>query len=570
MSAMTPHRRHLWMPGALPAAVAAGIAAAIAQALLTGRGGGPLGTEPGPPSDLAHLAAGAVAGGFVVLAHGLWRGSRPAARLAAGALTALGAVRLASGDHVVAAAVALAGAAVLLGARRRFRVGAGPDGIRVPMAIGATSLAGAWTLAVATSPSADRERGVVAAGAASAQWLWDGSWWLASGAPAAVALDALVAAAVAAAVAMLWRYVRPASTSDGHTAADHVRAARIVAAHGDDSLAPFALREDKCFHFSHGGLLAYRTLCGTAVVSGDAIGPPGSAPAILAAFEADAAARGWEIVVTGAAATHLDAYRRLGFRAVCVGEEAVVDPAAFSLAGRAMKSVRHAVTRQQRLGWTVDILPGEQLGSAVVDELAAVERDWRAAQPRLTGFAMSLGRLWGAAEDGRSLYVLGRDPGGTLRAFLRFAEYRGGLSLDVMRRAGESPNGLNDALVVAAIEHARARGLAAVSLNFAGFAHIMATGRRLAPAHRALRWLLTRAHGRFQLEQLVRFNQKFAPRWVPRYLVLRDPDRLPALGLRVLQAEAYVPGPRPRRLSASWRPAARPVAPGSSPTLPAP
>ena len=51
----------------------------------------------------------------------------------------------------------------------------------------------------------------------------------------------------------------------------------------------------------------------------------------------------------------------------------------------------------------------------------------------------------------------GRDADGRLRSFLRFASYRDGLSLDLMRRAGEEPNGLTEALVVAAIEHARER-----------------------------------------------------------------------------------------------------------------
>ena len=47
-----------------------------------------------------------------------------------------------------------------------------------------------------------------------------------------------------------------------------------------------------------------------------------------------------------------------------------------------------------------------------------------------------------------------------------------------MRRAAEVPNGLTEALVVAAIEHAKKRGLGSVSLNFAGFAHIMAADAR--------------------------------------------------------------------------------------------
>jgi len=182
---------------------------------------------------------------------------------------------------------------------------------------------------------------------------------------------------------------------------------------------------------------------------------------------------------------------------------------------------------------------------------------------------MALGPLWGAAEDARSLYATGRDPEGVIRAFVRFGVYRGGLSLDVMRRVGESPNGLTETLVVAVIERAQAEGLRAVSLNFAGFAHLMGRDRPLTRPQRMLRWLLARSHDRFQLERLVTFNKKFLPSWQPRYLVHQSSLDLPVAGLRVLQAESYVRAPRSPRLSARWEPASLPVFATTPPVRPA-
>ena len=176
-----------------------------------------------------------------------------------------------------------------------------------------------------------------------------------------------------------------------------------------------------------------------------------------------------------------------------------------------------------------------------------MEADWRSRQWRLIGFAMTLGRLAGTDDRDGGVYVLGRDADGRLRSFLRFASYRDGLSLDLMRRAGDEPNGLTEALVVAAIEHARELGLSAVSLNFAGFAHVMAADAALSRSQRLLRLCLRLCHGRFQLERLVRFNAKFFPRWQPRYLVYDGLTYLPLSALRVLQAEAYLPAPDPDR-----------------------
>ena len=141
---------------------------------------------------------------------------------------------------------------------------------------------------------------------------------------------------------------------------------------------------------------------------------------------------------------------------------------------------------------------------------------------------MTLGKLWAPDEDRPDgLYVLARNPDGELRSFLHFVRYEAGLSLDVMRRRGEEPNGLNEAMVVAALEHARAAGLREVSLNFAGCAHLMAPDDRLTLRRRLARFALRRVHGRFQLERLVRFNDKFFPVWRPRYLVYTGRARLP-------------------------------------------
>jgi lysyl-tRNA synthetase, class II len=347
---------------------------------------------------------------------------------------------------------------------------------------------------------------------------------------------------------------------DGHTVGERRRAAALVAEHACDSLDPFALRADKCFHFAAGGMLAYRVLGRTAVVSGDPIGPEASAPAILESFGALARRSGWTVALTGASERHLEAYRALGLRALQMGSEAVVDPREFSLDGRAVRKVRQSVTRVRRRGWSVEVVEARELTPPVAGALAAIERRWRAAQPRLVGFAMSLGKAWVADEDGGGLCVLARSPEGELRGFLHFVRYDGGLSLDVMRRVGEEPNGLNEAMVVAALEYARAAGLHEVSLNFAGCAHLVAPQERPTLRCRLARLALRRVHGRFQLERLVRFNDKFFPVWRPRYLVYAGRARLPLAALRVLQAEGYLRAPAGEPLRFPRRPPPTPAA----------
>jgi lysyl-tRNA synthetase class 2 len=530
---------------------------------------GRLAVDPAPLTALSNLLATVAGVGLLLVARGLWRGSRRAAQLAAGAL-ALAALTGLAGGSAVETVIEAALCALLIARLNAFPRGAATAVPRLAAVLAAAATGTGYALAVTTVLVADQVTGLSAALQAAAAWLLAGTWWLTLSTPVALALHAAVIVAVGAAAWWLHVLLRPGRADCGHTASDHERAASIVAAYASDSLDPFALREDKNYYFAHGGLLAYRTLRETAVVSGDPIGPPGRAPAILAAFAAAAAARGWDVVVTAASERHLAGYRALGLRTLCVGEEGVVDTARFSLEGSAMKSVRKAVRRVERHGWAVEVLTGRALSVDAVRAIDRLERAWRSSRPRLQGFAMTLGRLWGAQEDEDAVYVLGRDPGGELQAFLRFDRYPGGLSLDVMRRVGTEPNGVNEALIVAAIAYARAQGLAHVSLNFAGFSHILAPRGPLTRAERLSGRLLRLAHGRFQLDRLARFNQKFGPEWEARYLVYHHALGLPRAALRVLQAEAYVRAPRERHVHDRWRPAAAPISAGGPAAIPRP
>jgi lysyl-tRNA synthetase class 2 len=510
-------------------------------------------------TSLRHVLVLAGATGLLAVAWGLLMGRRPAAMLAAGALCAAAAVHVAHAEVPALAALEGLLAAGLVVDRQAFPAsGAGRTG-RGLGAMVAGGLGASYGIAYVELVS-DHRTGVGAAFTRSVSWLLAGGWWVRSTQPLALALDGLVVLVLVAGALLVKALLRPAEPSDGHSPEEHARAARVVARYARNSLDPFALREDKSFHFDHGGVLAYRTLGETAVVAGDPIGPPGSEAAILASFEELAMRRGWQVVLTGASSPCVDSYRGLGFRALQIGEEAVVDCRTFSLEGRRVRKVRQSVNRARRRGWSVDVVAASELTRADVDALAEIERAWRAAQPRLYGFAMTLGRLWGAEEDATAIYAVARDPRGHLRGFLRFARYARGLSLDVMRRSTDAPNGINEALIVAVIEQARDQGLEEVSLNFAGFAHVMTAAAELGAAHRLLRLCLRRVRGRFQLERLMAFNDQFLPGWRPRYLVYRAPVLLPLAGLRVLQAEAYVRPPRPCPRALRWQPLPDPVA----------
>ena len=123
-----------------------------------------------------------------------------------------------------------------------------------------------------------------------------------------------------------------------------------------------------------------------------------------------------------------------------------------------------------------------------------------------------------------------------------------------MRRDRSADAGLNELLIVAALQAAPDLGVQRVSLNFAAFRAALERGERLGagPISRAWRGLLLFASRWFQIESLYRFNAKFAPRWEPRFLVYPAAGDLPRIGVAALEAEAFIVWPR-MPLSWSWR-----------------
>ncbi|HEX6737410.1 MAG TPA: phosphatidylglycerol lysyltransferase domain-containing protein, partial [Vicinamibacteria bacterium] len=289
-----------------------------------------------------------------------------------------------------------------------------------------------------------------------------------------------------------------------------------------------------------------------------------------ASFMTHARAQGWGVAVAAASERLAEHARPLGLSALCVGEEAVVDPSAFTLEGRPMRKLRQSLSRARRHGWSFQVATTGELAAGDLEQLARLEHDWRRGQRRLQGFAMTLGRLGGAPEDQSMLHVLARSEHGRVGAVLRFAAYAGGYSLDAMRRSDDAPNGLTEALVCIALQHVRELGVAEVSLNFAGFGHLMAPSRPLTRRERAAQAALRVAHARFQLERLSAFSDKFGPAWQPRYLLYEGRASLVRSGLRALQAEAYVRAPRAPALERRWRPAAWPPPRGVPEWSPAP
>ncbi len=505
------------------------------------------------PPDLppgTHVVAVLVGLALLTLTPRLWRGTRTAVALTIAGICALAALDFARG-HEGEAMIELCLTVLLALGRSAFPLGCHnrPRMATVCAAVGAWGLA---YCALRIAPLTARHvldrvlHRPVTHVLRTAPPQLNANW--------ASVIDVLIFCAAVISVLALRSLLRPAPAINHHVETEYRAARQIVDRYGEDSLSPFLLRPDKALQFAAGGVLSYRVLGGTAIVSADPVAPGDAAPEVLASFMELARRRGWQVALWGASARHLEGYRRLGLRAICVGEEAFVDPRRFSLEGRAVRKLRQSVHRIERRGWQVSVREGRAIEAKLEAEIDALEASWRGRQRRLHGFAMGMGPF---DVDLRpdDLYVLARSSAGELGAAMRFGAHCGHLSLDTMRRVGETPNGLNEALVCRALEAARERGVTQVSLNYAGLAHVVrAEPSRSRITRVATRMVMAPLHRRFQMDRLVRFNEKFSPEWRPRYLVYESRAALPGTVARVLQVEGYLPEWRPLRRPLDFKP----------------
>ncbi|MZD09095.1 DUF2156 domain-containing protein [Streptomyces sp. SID5785] len=358
--------------------------------------------------------------------------------------------------------------------------------------------------------------------------------------------------------------LRPEHPAAALTEDDETRLRALLERHGArDSLGHFALRRDKAVVFSPSGKAAvcYRVVSGVMLAGGDPVGDVEAWPGAIERFMDEARAHSWTPAVMGCSETGGEVWtRETGLDALELGDEAVVDVADFSLAGRPMRNVRQMVRRIERSGYATRVRRVRDLSAAELDRVRRAADAWRGTDTE-RGFSMALGRI-GDDADGDCLIATahktdpdstaGTDdtagPGGTgpygdLKAVLHFVPWGSdGVSLDLMRRDRSADPGMNELLIVAALQAAPQHGITRVSLNFAMFRSALARGEKIGagPVLRAWRGLLVFLSRWFQIESLYKFNAKFRPRWEPRFVVYGSSRDLPRIGWAAMQAEGFV------------------------------
>ena len=499
----------------------------------------------------ASVAAGALVAlaglALVAIGRGILRGQRRAWRVAVVILAGSVLLHVLAGGDIEESLVTSAVLVFLLVNRKEFQAASDWTSMRsalVALGVGAVGTVVAATAFLELFTRVRHPRDTVTA--------WSTTLWAVAERYAGIRTEplpasvdrflapALLAVGLSLVAVVLYLLTRPVVDRRlGSGRAAELRARDIVRRHGSTTLDYFALRSDKQWFFHRDSVVAYAVYGGVCLISPDPIGPRNERDQVWAAFRSFADAHGWTTSVMGAGEEWLPIYRESGMHDIYLGDEAVVPLQHFSLAGKHMKGLRQAHNRIAKYGYTVSFHDPSTMDPALIDELTALMRLSRQGEHE-RGFSMMLGRIFDP-RDTDLLLTLVRDPEGRAAAMCQFVPATGirGYSLDLMRRdPGDHPNGLLDFALCSTIEHLAGRGFEGLSLNFAAMRSTLAGERGDGTVQRAERWFLKRLSSFAQIESLWRFNAKYEPEWLPRYVVFDTAEHLVPVVVAILRAES--------------------------------
>jgi phosphatidylglycerol lysyltransferase len=332
--------------------------------------------------------------------------------------------------------------------------------------------------------------------------------------------------------------LRPVLLRSSGNSAERQRARGIVEQYGNSSLAEFTLFEDKSYFFSPSGqsVVAYVAKGRGAIALGDPIGPATDRKETIAGFQQFCGHNDWYPAFYQTLPDDLPLYQALGFRALQIGEEGIVDLKAFTMEGKAGKNLRTPVNKFTKLGHKVEFYQ-PPIADMLLQELKQVSDEWL-HHMQGSEKQFSLGWFNEAYLKNCEIAVV-RTPAGQVSAFANIVpEYQcNDATVDLMRRLKEIENGTMDFLFISLFQHFKQQGYDGFNLGLSALSGVGETeqSRRI---EKLLNYLYHHLNQFYNFEGLHDYKDKFHPRWEPRYLVYPSVAALPDLVIALVRADS--------------------------------
>ncbi|WP_156213236.1 phosphatidylglycerol lysyltransferase domain-containing protein [Lentzea aerocolonigenes] len=319
------------------------------------------------------------------------------------------------------------------------------------------------------------------------------------------------------------------------------QARELMRRHGGSSLAYMTTWRGNEYWFTPDGetVIAYRVVATIALTVGDPIGP--ARVDAVRGFAEFCQENGWTPCLYSITAGTRDEVASLGWPAVQVAEDTVIELETLAFTGKKWQDVRTALNKAAKEGITAEWCTYADAPYAITDQIRSISTEW-VADKGLPEMGFTLGGLEELTGDGvRCLLAIDADR--TVHGITSWLPVYAdgevvGYTLDFMRRRANGFRGTMEFLIASAALELKTEGVRFLSLSGAPLARLD-RGERPRLLQRVLDVTGQVMEPVYGFRSLFAFKAKFQPTYRPMYMAYPDAAALPRIANAV--SRAYLP-----------------------------
>jgi len=319
------------------------------------------------------------------------------------------------------------------------------------------------------------------------------------------------------------------------------QARELMRRHGGSSLSYMTTWRGNQYWFTPDGetMIAYRVVATIALTVGDPIGP--DRVDAVRGFAEFCQENGWTPCLYSVGTETREAVTGLGWSAVQVAEDTVIELDTLAFTGKKWQDVRTALNKAAKEGITAEWCTYADAPYAITDQIRSISAEWM-ADKGLPEMGFTLGGVEELAGDGvRCLLAIDADRSvhGITSWLPVYADGEVvGYTLDFMRRRANGFRGSMEFLIASAALELKAEGARFLSLSGAPLARLD-RGEHPGLLQRVLDVTGQVMEPVYGFRSLFAFKAKFQPTYRPMFMAYPDSAALPRIANAV--SRAYLP-----------------------------
>ena len=336
----------------------------------------------------------------------------------------------------------------------------------------------------------------------------------------------------------IWMLLRPVVLKVGGTETERQQALAIIKGYGHSSLAHFCLLPDKNYYFSPSGktVIAYVPKGRGAIALGDPIGAPEDLKDAIIGYQTFCELNDWYPAFYQTLPDYLDSYKALGFKAIKIGEEAIVDLHSFTTQGKAGRNLRNALNRFYKMGYKVKFQQ-PPISNELLDKLKFISDRWL---NEMQGSEKQFSLGWFDRDYLRDCEIATvESQQGEIVAFANIIpEYKKNeITIDLMRKLQDTEHGVMEFLFVSLFQHYKELNYDSFNLGLSALSGLK-ENKEAPRLESGLDYLYEHLNRFYNFQGLHEFKDKFHPHWESRYLVYPSLVALPDVIVALIRADS--------------------------------